>query len=732
MAENGVKISDNPTLASADYLLALNEGTSGLFTISDLGTLLAGGGVLATAATTNALSARITAVEDQAFAESPIYETTAEGIAATGEGDRFRVENGDAAIAYDIYDHDAGGVATFVTDIPAGSALVTKPTISNALSEYAPQAETARANIGAASVGDVAALDVPLSTWASVALAWTVDEYLRYDTGETVALVGNSYRWARVAVSPGETLRISTTITGANTALGIWYDASGDYLGYFERAPSEGSAVYDAYPVRVPAGAAELGVCTKTPAPPYVLLERGTRNEALASDLAAAMQDLPETRSAVSDNQLVEPVEGPVVGAFLHKSTGVITSNAGYQYAMWEVTEGETLLLSGETDGTATALAVWYGPGDSYLSNSFPVTEANVKEVYVDQEVAVPAGAVKLGMSQKTGAVSYAPSQVKRRTIVTGLAASVAVLRTDLDGLMAQDGGYWSGRSVVWFGNSIPTGKEGRRYPETLAAELGFTLHKETTAGASYRGGLADRVTGGDPYGWTGMDWNTLAWSLGASLAEKEELIADWATWQPLLAADPPATLPAWAEDQMRDTAYDNRLIARHLGANRKDWYVFDNPFNDCNTIKDLTTAGADGGEDRRTYLGTMNFLIRLILEDNPQAKIALVGHFEAQKTGRGDIIVPAQQMVADRWSLPIMPLWERLGWSQEEISVDGSWVQDPVEDGYNWTPGTGVQTYTMLDRILADGTHPHSDLSGAPVRRIADLLGAWMVKELR
>ncbi|EEX14075.1 hypothetical protein CSE45_2553 [Citreicella sp. SE45] len=156
MAENGVKISDNPTLASADYLLALNEGTSGLFTISDLGTLLAGGGVLVGTPTTNALSARITAVEDQAFAESPIYETTAAGIAATGEGDRFRVENADPAIAYDIYDHDAGGLATFLTDIPAGSALVTKPTISNALSEYAPQAATARANIAAAGVADLA------------------------------------------------------------------------------------------------------------------------------------------------------------------------------------------------------------------------------------------------------------------------------------------------------------------------------------------------------------------------------------------------------------------------------------------------------------------------------------------------------------------------------------------------------------------------------------------------
>ncbi|MAU43752.1 MAG: hypothetical protein CMP09_02715, partial [Yangia sp.] len=395
-------------LAAADYFLAVHNGTTGILGTTALGTILAAGGVLASVVMTDGLLARITALEDQAFAESPIYETTAEGIAATGVGDRFRVENSDPDIAYDIYDHEVGGVATYVTDIPSGSALATKPTISNALSEYAEQAETARANIGAASVQELAALDVPLSTWASVALSWTVDEYLRYDTGEAVALVENSYRWAKVAVSPGETLRISTTITGANTALGIWYDASGDYLGYFERAPSEGSAVYDAYPVRVPAGAAELGVCTKTPTPPYVLLERGTRNEALAGDLAAAVQDLPETKSAVSDNQLVEPVEGPVVGAFLHKNTGVITSNAGYQYAMWEVTEGETLLLSGETDGTATALAVWYGPGDSYLSNSFPVTETNVKEVYVDQEVAVPAGAVKLGMSQKTGAVSYA------------------------------------------------------------------------------------------------------------------------------------------------------------------------------------------------------------------------------------------------------------------------------------------------------------------------------------
>ncbi|MBR9824154.1 MAG: hypothetical protein GYB51_24515, partial [Rhodobacteraceae bacterium] len=70
MAENGVKISDNDVLASAEYLLVLNEGTSGLFTVAGLGTLLAGGGpvyealALKTDQTdTDALEERVSIVE---------------------------------------------------------------------------------------------------------------------------------------------------------------------------------------------------------------------------------------------------------------------------------------------------------------------------------------------------------------------------------------------------------------------------------------------------------------------------------------------------------------------------------------------------------------------------------------------------------------------------------------------------------------------------------------------
>ncbi|MBN8189559.1 hypothetical protein JF540_23005, partial [Salipiger thiooxidans] len=148
---DGIRVPDKGALASADSFLAVYNGTTGLLGSTALATLMAGSGVLASIGTTDALAARITALEDQAFAESPIYETTAAGIAATGEGDRFRVENAAPEIAYDIYDHDPGGVATFVTDIPAGSALATKLTTSNALSELVGVAATARANIGAAA-----------------------------------------------------------------------------------------------------------------------------------------------------------------------------------------------------------------------------------------------------------------------------------------------------------------------------------------------------------------------------------------------------------------------------------------------------------------------------------------------------------------------------------------------------------------------------------------------------
>lgn len=162
MPDNGVRTTDLSETATSDEVLANKDGSLVRQTVPNLASQLTGSGALAEAlaakvdpAVTDGLSVRITAVEDQAFAESPVYEDTAAGLAATSEGERFRVENADPDIAYDIYDHDSGPVATFVTDIPAGSALANKLTTSNALSELAGVAATVRGNIGAAGAADL-------------------------------------------------------------------------------------------------------------------------------------------------------------------------------------------------------------------------------------------------------------------------------------------------------------------------------------------------------------------------------------------------------------------------------------------------------------------------------------------------------------------------------------------------------------------------------------------------
>lgn len=60
---DGIRVTDKAALSSADSFLAVYEGTTGLLSTSALGTLLAAGGGLAAASTTDALNTRVTSLE---------------------------------------------------------------------------------------------------------------------------------------------------------------------------------------------------------------------------------------------------------------------------------------------------------------------------------------------------------------------------------------------------------------------------------------------------------------------------------------------------------------------------------------------------------------------------------------------------------------------------------------------------------------------------------------------
>lgn len=575
------------------------------------------------------------------------------------------------------------------------------------------------------------------SVWTPVTFTFTKNgQYIKFDTG--VLTPSSNYGWGYIPVTPGEVLQITQTTVGLNTALLVWYDAADRFIGYEEQALSGVPQTYTDYPFIVPPNAAKLGVTTNGATP---IVKRGTFDADLAQTVAtvesavttvAALENIAaENTAAVSTFATITPAIPWSTGGFLSMADGLVkTNNTVYGYQFYTVTPNEPLLLSGGISGSTTALALWYDTEDNYLGFSIPAPSSG-SAVYSDRLVVAPTNAVKLGMTQHGGSLrATSPVSAKRATRVLGMPARLTQLEADVAGLNPEVG-YWAGKTVAWFGNSVPYGNSvtGANYPSRIAAALGFNLTVEATPGMSFRGGVRSNVTGGDAYGITGKSWTNVAWSMAMSLAEKQDLIANWQSkWRALLVNDPPATLSSSQQAQMLDTSYENRLIARHLGANRKDWYIFDNPFNDRGMADDLETAGNDGGEDRLTYLGAMNFLIRLIKKDNPYAKIAIVGHYENQRPGRNGI-AESQQMVAERWLLPILPLHKHLGWSQEAIDVNGSWTA--ATGGYTWTAGTGVQTMTMLERVLPDGTHPAQDNDGRALDAIVDVITPWM-RQLR
>lgn len=99
-----------------------------------------------------------------------------------------------------------------------------------------------------------------------------------------------------------------------------------------------------------------------------------------------------------------------------------------------------------------------------------------------------------------------------------------------------------------------------------------------------------------------------------------------------------------------------------------------------------------------------MTFLVGKILAANPKNRVALIGHYEAQWRPN---IAKAQQMVADKLDLPLLRLWEQLGWSQFKPDGTGS---------------------PMLNRILTvDGYHPHNQSDGWAVAEIARAIAYWL-----
>jgi len=236
------------------------------------------------------------------------------------------------------------------------------------------------------------------------------------------------------------------------------------------------------------------------------------------------------------------------------------------------------------------------------------------------------------------------------------------------------------GKKVLWMGTSIPF---QCTYPANSCGEHGALLTNVSLSSSMIRKQKEDGS-------FTGLDWSHYTLSLSQTSAEKEYIIANWATIKSTLTGGVPATLSGDQETAIRNSSYEIKLVP-NLDA---ELFVIDHGVNDRyagETEENFKTIPATYN-NRDYFIGAMNYIIEVILTANPRAKIAIFGFYENTSIPR---ISEAQQIVANYWQIPIGKTWEFTRWSN--VVINGS---------------------SMLLNWLPDGLHPAGDLTGE-----ADLL---------
>lgn len=528
----------------------------------------------------------------------------------------------------------------------------------------------------------------------------------RFDNAQLDSSFVN-YNCLKASVKPGDLLRANCMTNGSGTAMALFYDDQGNYSGSLNQGIDGANTGYIDYQFSVPPGIYAVAITS--------LIGFALKLE--KSSVVHAAQRLDTLEGSQTSYRKMNYT---IVNGFYDPTTGNLRTDIdGYHTLKVTANPGDKMQATALVSGIGTALILFLKSDQSVLT--FLEGGINGQNTqYTNYKFNVPAAAAFVCV---TG-LSVSPIELDKFALLP-----TANILNDHDsriGELESLTNYWSGKKIVWFGTSIPAGTPTNNYPSKIGALLGADVVNEAIGYSSARIGEHSIITQSDPMGWTGVPWQNIAYSLSMSKAEKQQLIDNWSTWQPLLGNNPPTTLDVSTQSYILATSYEQRLMP-HLGdGKRADLYVFDHGHNDnllWDIAKDeLTTIPADP-IDRTYFIGAINYLIQLILSDNPRARIVFIGHYE---DARKIQISQAQTVLADLWDYPFLPLWSKLGWTQQTVTTKGYWT-----NGIWTAEGGQSQNLTMTQVWLADDLHPHTDLSGQATDLIADTIANWL-KDVR
>lgn len=286
------------------------------------------------------------------------------------------------------------------------------------------------------------------------------------------------------------------------------------------------------------------------------------------------------------------------------------------------------------------------------------------------------------------------------------------------DAIRATTGAAYNsfGKKVVWFGTSIPEGcydasDEFTSYPKIIGERLGLTVYNESVGSSPVRGMRSSQITADNPYGFIAENYKSSALSLATSLAEKEWLISNWNS--DVFTGGKYTEMTDALAEEIRNCSYERKLD-KYLTPNTfPDAFVFDHGRNDMWSEEDWTNDGTNpvNTAKRHNFHQAMNFLIDRILRYRKDAKILIIGHYTNKPRYETDSaldfpdkVAQAQEVLASEWNLPLLKTWEHTGWGNKCIYTSG-------------------QAKSTIMWALPDGVHPHSDKTGAAVKKMADIM---------
>lgn len=252
-------------------------------------------------------------------------------------------------------------------------------------------------------------------------------------------------------------------------------------------------------------------------------------------------------------------------------------------------------------------------------------------------------------------------------------------------------------RRVLWLGTSIPT----YGYPQILARTCGCTMYNEAIGSSAIAKGITSNVTAANVCGIASIYG---LYGLTQTVAEKQTMINNWSTIASEIGST--ATLTDEIKNIALASSYETIVDPYLTGDDAVDLIVINHAYND-------NTENAIAPENDKLnphYLeGAYNWLIKRILEANPNIGVVIFGHYSDLPTSKET----ALQNVADRWNIPYYLLKNDLEWSStqtitttKKINSNGEWETISATD------------MTVQAMWLGDGVHP----LGVASKRIAQV----------